>query len=93
MKALKATWENSESDFDEKIDSANVCFMAHRDDPTKVSLENSLDDDELTMDKLAIFFEELQKHYELSKEQNKKLKKKNELLRNKLDVVFKEKKI
>ena len=55
-KALKATWDDSESDSDEEIYSANVCFMAHRDDPTKVSLETTLDDDELSMNELATFF-------------------------------------
>ena len=40
--------------------------MAHGDDASKVNLDNSIDDDELTMDELAQFFEELQHRYELS---------------------------
>ena len=43
------------------------------------------------MDELHNFFEELQNRYELSILQNKKLKKKNEFLKNKLEIVFKEK--
>ena len=67
-KTLKATWDISESESNEEVDVANVCFMSHGDDPTKVPLETFLDDDELTMDEIATFFEELQHRYELSKE-------------------------
>ena len=49
--------------------------MAYGDGPTKVSLETSLDDNDLTIDKLAIFFEKLQEHYEILKVQNKKVEK------------------
>ena len=54
-KAMKATWDNSESDSEEEVDAVNVCFMTYGDDTTKVYLENSLDDDELTMDEFATF--------------------------------------
>ena len=64
-KALKASWGDSESESDEEVDTANVCFMAHGDDPTKISLETTLDHDELTMEEIATFFEELQLKYEL----------------------------
>ena len=37
-KALKASWDNSESESDEEVDTVNVCFMSHGDDSTKVSL-------------------------------------------------------
>jgi len=74
-KALKASWENSNRESDEEVDTINVCFMAHGDDPTKISLEIILDDDELILDELATFFEELQHRYKFSKEQNMKLKK------------------
>jgi len=67
--------------------------MANGDDPTKVSLKTSLNDDELTMDELAHSFEKLQNRYELSNIQNKKLRKENDLLKNKLEIVFKEKRI
>jgi len=58
-KAMMASWDDSESDSGDDIDVANVCFMAHGDDPTKVTLETSLDDSDITMDILANFFEEL----------------------------------
>ena len=35
-KAMKATWDdNSESNSREDVETFNVCFMAHEDDPTK----------------------------------------------------------
>ena len=50
---MVATWDDSESESKEEIDTANMCFMAHGEDATKVCFENSLDEDELTMDELA----------------------------------------
>jgi len=44
------------------------------------------------MDELAQFFKELQNRYEMSLAQNKKLKKKNDFLKNKLEIVLNEKK-
>ena len=64
-----------------------MCFMAHGDDASKVCLENSLDDEDLTMDELAHFFEELQSRYEISLAQNKKLKKENDSLKGKFELV------
>jgi len=90
-KALAATWDDSESESEEEIDTANMCFMVQGEDTTKVCLENSIDDDELTMDELAQFFEELQHRYEISQSQNKKLKKENDSLKNKFDICLKEK--
>ena len=46
--AMVATWEDWESDSDVKVDTTNIYFMTHGDDPTKVSLKTSPDDDELT---------------------------------------------
>ena len=43
------------------------------------------------MDELAQFFEELKNTYEISFAQNKKLKKENDFLKNKLEIVVKEK--
>ena len=51
-KAMVATWDDTESESEEEIDAAHMCFMAQGEDATKVYLENSLDDD-LTMDELA----------------------------------------
>ena len=86
-----ATWDDSESESEEEIDTANMCFMAHGEGASKVYLENSIDDDELTMDELAQFFEELQHRYEISQSQNKKLKKENDSLKNKFEHILKEK--
>ena len=46
-----------------------------------VNLETSLEDNDLTMDELAQFFEELQNRYEISLAQNKKLKKENDFFK------------
>ena len=47
-----ASWDDDlESDSRDDIDIANV--MAHRDDPTKITLEASLHDSDLTMDEFA----------------------------------------
>jgi len=76
-KAMKATWDDdSESDSSEDVDTANVCFMAHGDDPTNISLEASVDNNDLIIDELANFFEELQERYDLLKVQNNNWKKK-----------------
>jgi len=42
-----ATWDDSETEYDEEVDTTNVCFMANGDNPTMVSQETSLDNDEL----------------------------------------------
>jgi len=86
-----ATWDDSKTKFEEEIDTAHICFMANREGTSKVNIETSLDEDNLTIDELAQVFEELQNRYEISIAQNKKLKKENDLLKNKLDIVFKEK--
>ena len=44
-----ATWDDTESESEEENDAAHMCFMAHGDDASKVILDNSIDDDELTM--------------------------------------------
>ena len=82
---LEGHLDNSkmESD-DEEIDTANVCFIANEEETLKVTLETSLDYDELTMDKFARFFEELQSRYEISNVQNKTLRKENDILKIKL---------
>jgi len=90
-KAMVATWDDSETDFEEEIDAAHVCFMANGEETSMVNLETSLEDDDLTMDELAQVFEELQNRYEISLAQNKKLKKKNDFLKNKLKLFLKRK--
>ena len=46
-KALKAKWD-SESESDEEVDMAHMCFMAN-DNTNKVILESSIEDCELSM--------------------------------------------
>ena len=53
---MMATWNDSKIESEEEIDTAHMCFMAHSDEASKVNLENSLEDDNLTMDELAQFF-------------------------------------
>ena len=48
---IKATWD-SESETDEEMDMAHVCFMANDNTP-KVIPEPSLDNCELTMNELG----------------------------------------
>ena len=74
-KAIKATWDDIESDSEEEIVVANVCFMAHRDNSNKITSELNLDDSELSMDELAMAFEELQSKYDLLRVNNTKLRK------------------
>ena len=89
MKALKATWD-SESEIDEEVDMAHVCFMANDNTP-KVTSEPSLDDYELTMDELGETFEELSNNYDFLKKKYLKMKKENETLQNKIVILSKEK--
>ena len=73
-----ATWDDSETESEEEIDTAYMCFMAHGDEASKVKLENSLENEDLIMDELAQFFEELQNRYEI-------------FLKNKFEIVVNEK--
>ena len=57
---------------EEEIDTTNVCFMANGGKSPTVIIKPSLDDDELTKDEHAQFFEKLQNRSELSILQNKK---------------------
>ena len=88
---MVATWDDSDSESKEEIDAAHMCFMARDGEASKVILENSLGDEDLTMDELAQVFEELQSRYEISLAQNKKLKKENDSLKNKFELVLNEK--
>ena len=88
---MTATWDDSETDSEEEIDAAHVFFMENGEKTYMVNIETSLEDDDLTMDELAQVFEELQNRYKISLAQNKKLKKKNDFLKNNLEIIFKEK--
>jgi len=68
-----------------------MCFIANYDNLTKVNPEHYLDDDELTMDELANVFEGLQKIYEISKVQNKKLRKENDFFTKRIRYCFERK--
>jgi len=74
-KIMVATWDDSETESKEEINTVHICFMANREETSKINFETSLDEDDLTMDELARFFEELQDRYMISIAQNKKLKK------------------
>ena len=62
---LKATWD-SESESEEEVDMANVCFMTN-DNTLKVTPEIILDDCELSMDELEEAFEGLSNNYDFLK--------------------------
>ena len=70
-----------------------MCFMTSEEHLTKVSTELEPENCDLTMDELASVFEELQERYEISKVQNKKLRKEKKILKNKLDIVSRKKRI
>ena len=48
---MKATWD-SESEFEEGIDTKNVCFLAQNSETTKVISEPALNDSDLSIDEL-----------------------------------------
>ena len=63
---MVATWDDSETESNEEIDTAHVCFMTNEEETSKITLDTSLDDDEFTMDELAQFFKKLQSRYDIS---------------------------
>ena len=50
---MVVAWDDSETESEEEIDTAYVCFMAIGEETSQVTLDTSLDDDELTMNELA----------------------------------------
>ena len=74
---MVSTWDDSKSESEEEVDIANMCFMVNDEHLATVNLELELEDCDLTMNELVSIFEELQERYELSKIQNKKLRKEN----------------
>ena len=64
-KALKATWD-LESESEEEVDIANMCFMTNDNTP-KVFSEPSLEDCDLTMDELGEAFKALFNNYDFLK--------------------------
>jgi len=71
-KALKATWD-SESESDEEVDTANMCFMANE-STSKVTPDTSIYC-ELSIDELGETFEELSHNYDFLKKKYLKMKK------------------
>ena len=65
----EALWKESPQshlglgEWDKEVDTTHVCFMANDNTP-KVTFEPSLDDNELTIDKLGEGFEELSNNYD-----------------------------
>ena len=57
---MVATWDDSESEFEEETDVANLWFMASDEHLTKINSELKLENCDLTMDMLVSAFEELQ---------------------------------
>ena len=58
--AKKATWDDSESEFEKDSDTTYVCFLTRGDRTHKAQSEPTLDDAKLTFDDLTLAFEELQ---------------------------------
>ena len=56
-KALRETWD-SENESEEDVDMVNMCFMANDNNTTKVFLKTTLDDSDLSIDKLGEAFEQ-----------------------------------
>jgi len=86
-KVLRTTWD-TESESEEEVDTANVCFMTNENTP-KVFPESSLEDYDLTMEELEKAFEELSSKNDFLKNKFLKTEKENELLQNQLLVVSK----
>ena len=87
-KAMKATWD-SESESEEEIDTANMCFMAN--ESTSKVTSSTLFDDELSMDELGETFVELSHNYDFLKKKYLKMKKENESLNYQVLTLSKEK--
>ena len=92
-KAYKATWDSeSESEDEEKADTANMCFMANTPKVNPQTLESIDDnDDELSKEVLVHAFVELSETYDNKKMECFKLQKEVAFLKNQLALVTKEK--
>ena len=86
-KVFKATWD-SESESEDEVDTANVCFMANT---PKVTTEPYDDDSEISKELLLQAFIELSESFDSKKEDCLKLKKENEMLKNQIAISSKEK--
>ena len=86
-KVYKATWD-SESESEDEVDMANVCFMANT---PKVTTEPHDDDSEISKELLLQAFIELSESFDAKKEDCSKLKKENEMIKNQISISSKEK--
>ena len=78
-----------ESESEEEVNTANVCFMTNDNTP-KVISEPSLDDCELTIYELGEAFEELPNNYDFLKKKYLKMKRENKILQNQVVILSKE---
>ena len=62
-KAMKVIQDDSESDFEEDVDSTNGCFMVQEETSSKVTSEPTLENSKLTLDELGFNFQELYEKY------------------------------
>jgi len=85
---MKATWD-SESESEDEVDTANMCFMGNE-STSKVTSSTSLND-ELSMDELGEAFVELSHNYDFLKKKYLKMKKENESLNHQVFTLSKEK--
>ena len=75
---MKARIWDSDSESDDEVDSAHICFMVQGDDPLEINSESHFDD--ISMDELGEAVEQLSNNYDILKNKYLKLKKENEVL-------------
>ena len=85
-KAYKATWAESESE--DEVDTANMCFMANTPKVTPQPLD---EDDELSKEVIVHAFVELSETYDNKKIECSKLEKEVAFLKNQLAIISREK--
>ena len=86
-KVYKSTWD-SESEAEDEVDTANMCFMANT---PKVTTQPLDDENEISREMLEHGFVELSESFDDKKVECSKLKKKIEMLKNQLAISSKEK--
>ena len=86
-KVYKATWD-SESESEDEVDTANMCFMANT---PKVTTQPLDDESEISREMLVHAFVELSESFNDKKVECSKLKKEIEMLKNQLAIFSKEK--
>ena len=87
-KAYKATWD-SESESEDEVDTANMCFMANT---PKVTTQPLDEENEISREMLFHAFVELSESFDDKKVECSKLKKEIELLKTNLQLFQKKRK-